>query len=209
MDRTAEASKTKGGEVCFMINKKWFDPRNISILSRSCSPHLENLSIICRPFYLPREFSLILVTAVYIPPQADTGLALSKLHYVLSGYNNKHPDGAFIIAGVFNKANLMQIMPNFYQHESCPTRGPNRLDHCYSQLKKFNNARSLLAFCKSDHAAIFLTPEYKQRLFQEPPGERVVMHRSSHSEAMLHTALDDVDWDMFRASSSDVTSSRM
>ncbi len=51
MDRTAEAGKTKGGGVCFMINKKWCDPRNISILSRSCSPHLEHLSIICRPFY--------------------------------------------------------------------------------------------------------------------------------------------------------------
>ncbi len=78
MDRTAEAGKTKGGGVCFMINKKWCDPRNISILSRSCSPHLEHLSIICRPFYLPREFTSIIVTAVYIPPQADTSLALSN-----------------------------------------------------------------------------------------------------------------------------------
>ncbi len=49
MDRTAEAGKTKGGGVCFFINKKWCDPRNISILSRSCSPHLEHLSIICHP----------------------------------------------------------------------------------------------------------------------------------------------------------------
>ncbi len=44
MDRTAEAGKTKGGGVCFMINKKWCDPRNISILSHSCSTHLEHLS---------------------------------------------------------------------------------------------------------------------------------------------------------------------
>ncbi len=28
---------------------------------------------------------------------------------------------------------------------------------------------------------------------------------SSHSEAMLQAALDDIDWDMFRASSSDVS----
>ncbi len=51
--------------MCFMINKKWCDPRNISILSCSCSPHLEHLSIICRPFYLLREFhqsSLLLST---------------------------------------------------------------------------------------------------------------------------------------------------
>ncbi len=33
MDRTAEAGKYKGGGVCFMTNKKWCDPRNISSLS--------------------------------------------------------------------------------------------------------------------------------------------------------------------------------
>ncbi len=205
MDRTAKAGKSKGGGVCFMTNKEWCDPRNISSLSHSYSPHLEHLSIICRPFYLPREFSSIIVTAVYIPPQADTGLDLSKLHDVLSGFINKHPDTAFIIAGDFNKANLRQVMPNFHQHVSCPTRGPNTLDHCYSQIKNAYKACSLPAFGKSDHTAIFLTPEYKQRLAQEPPVQRVVTRWSSHSEAMLQVALDDVDWDMCLASSSDVS----
>ncbi len=205
MDRTAEAGITKGGGVCFMINKKWCDPRNISILSRSCSPHLEHLSIICRPFYLPREFSSIVVAAVYIPPQADTSLALFKLHNELSGYINKHPGAASIIAGDFNKANLKKVMPNFHQHVSCPTRGPNTLDHCYTQFKNAYKACYLPAFGKSDHVATFLTPEYKQRIVQELPVEREVMRWSSHSEAMLQAALDDVDWDMFRASSSDVS----
>ncbi len=176
-----------------MINKKWCDPRNISILSRSCSPHLEHLSIICRPYYLPREFSSIVVTAVYIPPQADTGLALSKLHDVLSGYINKHPDAASIIAGDFNKANLKKVMSNFHQHISCPTRGPNTLDHCYTPLKNAYKAHSHPAFGKSDHDAIFLTLEYKQRFVQEPLVEREVTLWSSHSEAMLQATLDDVD----------------
>ncbi len=205
MDRTAEAGKIKGGGVCFFINKKWCDPRNISILSRSCSPHLEHLSIICRPFYLPREFSSIVITAVYIPPQADTSLALSKLHDELSGYINKHPDAACIIAGDFNKANLKKVIPNFHQHISCPTRGLNTLDHCYTPLKNAYKAHSLPAFGKSDHVAIFLTPEYKQRIVHEPPVERELTRWSSHSEAMLQASLDDVDWDMFRASSSDVS----
>ncbi len=173
--------------------------------ARSCSPHLEHLSIICRPFYLPREFSSIVVTAVYIPPQADTSLALSKLHDELSGYINIHPDAACIIAGDFNKANLKKILPNFHQHISCPTRGLNTLDHCYTPLKNAYKAHSLPAFGKSDHAAIFLTPEYKQRTVHEPPVEREVTRWSSHSEAMLQASLDDVDRDMFRASSSDVS----
>ncbi len=52
---------------------------------------------------------------------------------------------------------------------------------------------------------IFLTPEYKQRLVQELLVEREVMCWSSYSVAMLQATLDDVDWDMFRASSSDVS----
>ncbi len=56
MDRTVESGKSKGGGVCFMINKKWCDPSNISILSCSCLPHLEHLSIICCKFYLPCYF---------------------------------------------------------------------------------------------------------------------------------------------------------
>ncbi len=44
MDRTAEAGKTKGGGVCFMINKNGVTPRNIYLLSHSCSPHLEHLA---------------------------------------------------------------------------------------------------------------------------------------------------------------------
>ncbi len=153
--------------------------------------------------YLPPILSV--VTAVYIPPQADTSLALSKLHDELNGYINKHLDSASIIAGDFNKANLKKVMPNFHQHVSCPTRGLNTLDHCYTPFKKAYKARSLPAFGKSDHAAISLTPEYKQRIVQEPPVEREVTRWSSHSEAMLQVALDDVDWDMFRASSSDVS----
>ncbi len=47
--------------------------------------------------------------------------------------------------------------------------------------------------------------EYKQRLVHEPPVDRVVRRWSSHSEAMLQATLDDVDWDMFRESSSDVS----
>ncbi len=43
MDRTAQAGKNKGGGVCFMINKKWCDPRNISILLASPGTSLHYL----------------------------------------------------------------------------------------------------------------------------------------------------------------------
>ncbi len=51
----------------------------------------------------PREFSAVIATAVYIPPQADTSLALSKLHDVISGYINQHPDAALSSRGILTK----------------------------------------------------------------------------------------------------------
>ncbi len=95
-------------------------------------------------------------------------------------------------------------MPNFHQHVSCPTRGPNTLDHCYSQFKNAYKAHSLPSFGKSDHAAIFLTPNIT-KAHTGTPGEEGSDALVLHSEAMLQAALDDVDWDMFRASSSDVS----
>ena len=56
---------------------------NIQELKSFCSPDLEFLTIKCRPHYLPREFSSIIITAVYIPPQADTLMALNELYLTL------------------------------------------------------------------------------------------------------------------------------
>ncbi len=96
-------------------------------------------------------------------------------------------------------------MQNFHQHVSCPTRGLNTLDHCYSQFKNAYKPAHYRLLANRTMPPFFLTPEYKQRLAQEPPVKREVTRWSSHSEAMLQAPLDDVDWDMFWASSSDVS----
>ena len=62
------AGKKKGGGVCFMINYTWCDCDNIKELKSFCSPDLEYLTTKCRPYFLPRELSSVIVTAVYIPP---------------------------------------------------------------------------------------------------------------------------------------------
>ncbi|CDQ76805.1 unnamed protein product [Oncorhynchus mykiss] len=118
-----------------MANETWCDERNIKELKSFCSPDLEFLTIKCRPHYLPREFSSIIITAVYIPPQADTSITLNKLYLTLCKLETIHPEAAFIVAGDFNKANLKTRLPKFYQHIDCATRGGKTLDHCYSNFR--------------------------------------------------------------------------
>jgi len=115
--------------VCFMINQMYC--KNVSMISKGCSENLEYLTSKCRPFYLPQEFSSITLTAVYIHPRADVGLALSELSNVINNYENKDPDTMSIILRDFNQSNLTSVLPNFKQCDTCRTRGENIIDHCY------------------------------------------------------------------------------
>lgn len=104
-DRTAEDSgKTKGGGLCIYVNNSWCT--DVVRIGSHCSADLEYLMIKCRPFYLPREFTLTVITAVYVPPDANARLAMEELQSAISKQLTTHPEGAFIVAGDFNHSNL-------------------------------------------------------------------------------------------------------
>ncbi len=133
------------------------DPRNISILSRFLLASSGTSLHYLPPFYLPPASSprSSLLPFTFHLRRHELGFVQTPRR--AQRLHQQTPDAASIIAGDFNKANLRKVMPNFHQHVSCPTRGPNTLDHCYTQFKNAYKARSLPAFGKSDHAAIFLT----------------------------------------------------
>jgi hypothetical protein len=82
-----------------MINYSWCNCNDIQELKSFCSPDLEFLTIKCRPYYLPRELSSDIVTALYIPPQADTTTALKELPWTLCKLETIYSEAAFIVAG--------------------------------------------------------------------------------------------------------------
>ena len=73
----------------------------------------------------------MLITAVYIPPDADANIALAQLHDVIRKQQSMEPETVTIIAGDFNHANLKVVLPKFYQHVKCATRGEKTLDKVY------------------------------------------------------------------------------
>ncbi|KAK1798026.1 hypothetical protein P4O66_000522 [Electrophorus voltai] len=190
MDRTVNSGKSRGGGECVTVNNRWCNDANVVTLACSCSPNLELLTLKFRPFYLPQEFTLVIVNTMYLPPQANT-------------------DTALILVGDFNSANVKRSVPNLFQHVTFPTRGNRTLGHCYTAYKDSYKALAYPPFGKSGHAAIFLIPKYKQRLKWETSVQREVARWTDQSVAALQDALDDAldeaDWDMFLHSTDDVS----
>ncbi len=135
-DKTKELTgKSRGGGICFYIDNLWCDERNLHSIKLFCSPDLEFHMLLCRPFWLPRQFTAIIITAVYIPFQANTDQALKTLYGNKSEQETVHPDAAFVVLGDFNKANFRTIAPKYFQHIPINTRGDRVLDHCYSPFR--------------------------------------------------------------------------
>ncbi len=155
--------------------------------------------LLCRPFWLLREFTAIIITAVYIPPQANIDQALKELYGKISDQETVHPYATFVVMG--DKANFRTIAPKYFQHITINTRGDRVLEHCHSPFRDAYKSLSRSSFGKSDHSSVLLLPAYRQKLKREAPAPRTIQCWSDQSDAILQDCFDHVDWDMFRAAS--------
>ena len=81
LEQEAEATgKTQGGGVCLYVNKKCCS--TVTVRER-CTSDIELISVSLRPFYLPREFPQIFLTAVYIHPKEGAASASSTIFDVV------------------------------------------------------------------------------------------------------------------------------
>lgn len=96
--------KSRSNGVCIYISNSWYN--NAEVVLSHCSPDIESFTVKCRPLYLHREFTTVTLTAVYMPPRANTVTALNTLHKSISDLQTTHPDDVFIVAGNFNQANM-------------------------------------------------------------------------------------------------------
>lgn len=107
----------------------------------------------------PSGVFTVIITAVCIPPQVDTTLALTGLYGTINRHKTSQPLAVFIVAANFNKANLRKV-----PSASCLTQALNTLDNIYTSFRDGYEALSRPLFGKSDHASILLLPVYRQKL---------------------------------------------
>ena len=191
--------KTRDGGVCVYIRDAWC--RDAVVVCKHCSPLAEFMIIKCRPFYLPREFTAILLVAVYIPPtpnSSDRNAALCELYQAISEQQTAHPDGFTILAGDFNHADLKTFLPQLHQHVDFPTRGDNTLDLVYTTHKGAYKASPLPHIGLSDHITVMLIPAYRPRVKVTKPVQKQVRVWPEGASSALQDCFDTTDWEMFK-----------
>ncbi|XP_059805435.1 uncharacterized protein LOC132380556 isoform X1 [Hypanus sabinus] len=198
MDYAASSDENRGGGVCFLINSSWCS--DVKVLASASTANLEYLTVKCRPFYLPREFTVTILTAAYIPPQTDTKPALDSLCAVINSFERRYPEALFIIAGHFNHADFRSVSPHYYQHVSFATSGPNTLDHCYTTIREAYRSIPRQHLSNPAHRAVFLIPAYRQKVKREKPEQKLVPCWSEETKEILRDCFESVDWKMFKDS---------
>ena len=191
--------KTRGGGLCVYINDAWC--RDAVVICKHCSPLVEFMIIKCRPFYLPREYTAILLVSVYIPPNnnnSNRNDALNELYQHISEQQTAHPDAFLIIAGDFNHADLKSVFPKIHQHINFPTRGKNILDFVYTTQRGAYKALPLPHLGASDHITVMLMPAYRPLVKVAKPVQKQIQVWPEGSSEALQDCFDTTDWNMFK-----------
>ncbi|RUS89160.1 hypothetical protein EGW08_003103 [Elysia chlorotica] len=173
-DRTEASKKSRGGGVCLYVNERWANKNNVTVYEKICTPHIELLSVNVRPYYLPREFTSVVINIVYIP---ETNLGPEAIELLTSRINDQEtrsPDAIKLIVGDFNHCLLDTALPHYHQHVTCTTRGTTTLDLCYSNIPDAYKSIPLPPLGASDHNNVYLIPKYRPVLKTKKPTTRVV-----------------------------------
>ncbi len=155
----------------------------------------------CRPFYLPREYTAILLVAVYIPPSSNNNNrseALNGLYQHISGQQTAHPDAFLILAGDFNHADLKSVFPKIQHHVDFPTRVKNTLDFVYTTQRGAYKALPLPHLGASDHITVMLMPAHRPLVKVIKPIHKQIQVWPKGSSEALQDCFDTTDWNMFK-----------
>ena len=147
----------------------------------------ETYWLLLRYTCMPRSVSHILLGVVYHPPSvhsASNALLYEHLIQVLDAVSRQHPSLGIFLAGDFNHfPDSMFMSYPLQQIVKVKTRGQSVLDKVFTNIKQWYNLPVLLlAFGKSDHEAVLVSPT------DSPPAPRgfqkSVQKRSGREDRM-------------------------
>ena len=158
--------------MCCFVDERWCD--NHTVKRNICTPDVEVLSISCRPFYLPREFSTIFAVLVYVSRSAIYSVAAETITQYMHGLDNGSSSAPKLLIGDFNGWSLQTYIPTYKQLVTCTTCSSNKtIDLCYCIIKNVYTSISKPPLGTSDYNIIQLRQTYKSEL--KTSGMRTVL----------------------------------
>ncbi|XP_070406311.1 leucine-rich repeat- and IQ domain-containing protein 1 isoform X2 [Nothobranchius furzeri] len=198
MDRDLSVTaKKQGGGVCTYVNERWCHPSHVTVKERVCDENVELLVVSCRPYYLPREISHIIVTVVYIPPSANGKRAIETVSKVTHKLQSSSLDALFIITGDFNHCSLSSTLPSFRQMVKCPMRGKRIIDLFYTNIKDGFYSSALPPLGNSDHNLVLLRSRYTPAVQKQPVTFRAMRVWTEEACETLRGCFECTDWSVF------------
>lgn len=185
--------------LCMYVTTGWCI--NTKIIKSYCSTNIEYLLIKYQPHYLPRQFIVFIITAVYMPVSVNANNALAEQHNIISCTQNRHPEGFFIIGWDFNQTNLRKIMPKFHHNIALPTRGENTLDHVYTNTRSAYKAVPHPRLGHSDHISVLLFPTNKPLQKPEKLSTKNIRVWTEEASSALQDCFDCTNWVVFKEAS--------
>ena len=196
-------NKKKGGGVITYINEKWAN--DIHVKFKFSDTDLELLTLSIRPFYLPREFSNINITNVYINPNANPENVNALLNDILQKLISNKPNSVNIILGDFNHVKLQHPPISFTQYVDCATRKDKTLDLFYCNVKNSYKCKTISPIGRSDHRMVEMTPMYIRRLKKVKPITKTIKRQNDEQLQNTKEMLQTTDWSVFIEDSTDVS----
>ncbi|KAK0139729.1 hypothetical protein N1851_023362 [Merluccius polli] len=180
--------------VAVLVNNRWCNPAHITIKERICDPNMELCAVGLRPYYLPREFSQVIMVAVYVPPSANPTSAIDAIHSAIAQLQTQHPSAFIAISGDFNHITMDTTLPTFTQYVSCPTREERTIDLLYANAKEAYSSSPLPPLGRSDHNLIHLEPCYVPVVKSQPVTTKTVRRWSEEAYETLRGCFEVTDW---------------
>lgn len=149
---------TRSGSLCVYINTECC--KNSILVSSYCSSLKEFVTVCCRPFYLPWEFTILFIIRVYIPPRATAKEALFELYAKISEPENTHPVGCLLSLEI----QIMQIKTvdaKFHKYVDLATKVENMLHLVYTNIPGAFRAETRTHLSYSDYISAYRFKQFQ------------------------------------------------
>ena len=196
-DRTNDSGRLKGGGQCVFVNKQWCHPNNITIKHKSCSRNAKIFLIGFRPYYIPREFSHVILTTIYVPNNNVANKAALEINVALRNYESSALDALFPINRDFIHCTILQSGNQYYQHIHCTTGHTATLDYCYSNIKDSYSNIQIGNLGESDHNLVFVRTKYLPIVQRIKPKTLLVKNLTAEAITRLEDAFECTNWNVF------------